>query len=202
MDFLLSLCILIGSVIVHEISHGFTAYLLGDPTAKQLGRLSFNPLRHLDPMGSLVVPILAYLTGGFIFGWAKPVPYDPRNIRQHWGEVAIALAGPLSNICLALLFGLTLRFGLNTTMLSPVLVNVFTTIVFVNLILAFFNLMPIPPLDGSKVLYYFMGPKAYEARIFLEKYGILFLLFFIFFLWGYVIPVVVFFFLLITGIDI
>ena len=201
MDFLLSIIILIGSVILHEIAHGFTAYLLGDPTAKYLGRLSFNPLRHLDPVGSLVVPILAYLTGGFIFGWAKPVPYDPRNIRQHWGEAAIAIAGPLSNIFLALLFGLTLRLGMNAEMLSPLTVHIFTIIVFVNLVLAIFNLMPIPPLDGSKILYFFMGHRAHEARIFLEKYGILFLLFFIFFLWDYVIPVVVFFFNLITGIQ-
>lgn len=200
MDFLLSIIILIGSVIIHEVSHGFAAFCLGDPTAKQLGRLSLNPIRHLDPVGSLVVPILAYFTGGFIFGWAKPIPYDPRNIRQPWGEVVIALAGPLSNIALALLFGLILRFGMSTEVLSLILINVFTTIVFVNLILAIFNLMPIPPLDGSKILYYLMGPKEYQTRIFLEKYGIIFLLFFIFFLWKYVIPVVVFFFSLITGI--
>ncbi len=199
MDFLISIAILIMSVVIHEVSHGYTAYSLGDSTAKNQGRLTFNPLKHLDPIGSFLVPVLFYFTGGFIFGWARPVPYDPRNIHHRWGEAMVAAAGPLSNICVAMAFGFILRFGIPAEILSPVIMNILSTIVFINLILAIFNLVPIPPLDGSKVLFSVLPAHLYAVREFLEKYGMVLLVLFIFFLWQYVFPVVLVVFSLLTG---
>src|SRR3990172_11913600 len=112
MDFLFIIIILIMSVVIHEVSHGYAALALGDPTAKYQGRLTLNPISHLDPIGSFLVPLLGYFVGGFIIGWAKPVPFNPYNLRnQKWGEALVAIAGPLSNIALALFFGLLIRFG-------------------------------------------------------------------------------------------
>src|SRR5262245_29317731 len=110
MDFLFIIIILIMSVVVHEVSHGFAALALGDPTAKYAGRLTLNPFYHLDPIGSVLVPILGYLSGGIIIGWAKPVPFNPYNLRDaRWGEALVALAGPVSNIILAIIFSLIIR---------------------------------------------------------------------------------------------
>src|SRR5574343_1207888 len=106
--------ILLFSVIIHELAHGYVAYSLGDPTAKYEGRLTMNPLKHLDPFGSVILPLLLILSqSSFIIGWAKPVPYNPYNLKnQKWGDAIVALAGPLSNICVALFFGLLIRFGI------------------------------------------------------------------------------------------
>src|SRR3989344_3961412 len=111
-DFIFSILILIFSVVVHEVSHGYVAFLQGDNTAKFAGRLTLNPLKHLEWFGSFLLPLMSYFFGGFIIGWAKPVPFNPYNLRnQKWGEALVAVAGPLSNICLALFFGLLIRFG-------------------------------------------------------------------------------------------
>jgi Zn-dependent protease len=111
LDFIFSIIILIFSVVVHEVSHGFTAYKLGDNTAKYQGRLTLNPLKHLEWFGSFILPIITYVSGGFILGWAKPVPYNPYNLsNQKWGEALVALAGPLSNIFIAIIFGILVRF--------------------------------------------------------------------------------------------
>src|SRR3989344_5222539 len=102
---------LLYSVVIHEVSHGAVAYSLGDPTAKNLGRLTLNPIKHLDMFGSVFLPLISFMLGGFIFGYAKPVPYNPENLRDRkYGPAKVALAGPASNIALAVLFGLTLRF--------------------------------------------------------------------------------------------
>jgi Zn-dependent protease len=143
---------LIFSIIIHEVSHGFAAEMLGDPTARLQGRLTLNPIPHIDPIGSILVPaILVFANAGFLFGWAKPVPYNPYNLRnQKWGEAIVAAAGPGVNFLLALVFGLIVRFGAGT--LSDTFVALAGIVVLVNVMLAFFNLLPIPPLDGSKIL--------------------------------------------------
>src|SRR3989338_330219 len=113
MEFIFVIAILVMSVVIHEVSHGYAALALGDPTAKYQGRLTLNPISHLDPVGSFLVPLLGYFAGDFIIGWAKPVPFNPYNLRnQKWGEAIVAIAGPLSNIFLATIFGLIIRFAL------------------------------------------------------------------------------------------
>lgn len=145
------IAILIFSVIVHEVSHGVAAYALGDMTAKRAGRLTLNPLPHIDPMGSIILPGLMVLTHSpILFGWAKPVPYNPYNFQKggRYGEALVAFAGPGSNFALALIFGLVIRFGfVPEAALTLAFVAVYT-----NILLGIFNLIPIPPLDGSKVL--------------------------------------------------
>ena len=196
--------ILIMSVVIHEVSHGMSALWLGDPTAKYAGRLTLNPLKHLDLWGSFIVPLIMILTLGFGFGWAKPVPYNPYNLRdQQKGPAIVGLAGPLSNIIVALIFGLGARFiSLGSVVKVDIIQNlmqfnfsdlaiavsgslasifflIFVMIVFINVILAFFNLIPIPPLDGSKLLFSII-PLRMETKIVLEQFGFVFLLMFIF----------------------
>jgi Zn-dependent protease len=150
--------ILILSVVIHEVSHGYAANMLGDPTARIAGRLTLNPIKHLDLMGSIIIPGLLVLSGSpFLFGYAKPVPYNPYNLRkyswaQKWGEAIVALAGPSSNIFIALSFGLFVRVGLFFEVVTPAFVEISTVVVFINILLAIINMIPIPPLDGSKVL--------------------------------------------------
>jgi Zn-dependent protease len=141
--------IVVFSAVFHEYCHGWMANFLGDPTAKYAGRLTLNPLRHLDPMGTVIIPLfLLFFLGGFI-GWAKPVPYNPNNLRdQKYGSAKVGGAGPGANFLIALIFGLFLRF-------SPpagFLYLAFAWIVYINIFLGLFNLIPIPPLDGSKLL--------------------------------------------------
>lgn len=203
-DFIFSVAVLIMSVVIHEVSHGQVAYLLGDPTAKYEGRLTLNPLKHLNLFGSVFLPILTYLTGGFIFGWAKPVPYNPYNLRnQKWGPAIVGAAGPLSNIFVAVIFGLFMRFSGFFPILSlGAMIQISAAIVFINLLLAIFNLVPIPPLDGSKVLFAFLPHKWNNIQFFLERYGFFILLFFIFFFFRLLLPIISFLFRIITGLGI
>jgi Zn-dependent protease len=166
--------ILIYSIILHEISHGFVAYRLGDPTAKYEGRLTLNPVSHIDPVGTVLLPLITFLSSGFIFGWAKPVPYNPYNLKDPVkGSIYIALAGPLTNIILALIFAFLYKnFGS----------DVFLDSLRINLILAFFNLLPIPPLDGSKLLLTKIPLEFYQ---YLELYGFVLLILFIYFFFPY-----------------
>lgn len=190
------------SVVIHETSHGYAALYLGDQTAKYAGRLTLNPFKHLDPVGSFLVPFLSYSLGGFIIGWAKPVPYNPHNLRPgRWSEAAVAGAGPLSNIVLALVFAIFLRNIAAGGEINPALIEITTVIVFINILLAFFNLMPIPPLDGSKLLFALFPQKFYEMREFFERHGLILLLIFVFFLWQFIFPLVALIFRLITGIS-
>jgi Zn-dependent protease len=188
-DFIFSILILMFSVVAHEVAHGYSAYLLGDNTAEYQGRLTLNPFKHLEWFGSLVLPTLSYLFGGFIIGWAKPVPFNPYNLKYpRFGEAIVAFAGPLANIMIAVSFGLLVRwFGqdLDTNFASISLLIVFT-----NLLLAVFNLIPIPPLDGSKILFSLFPNSLYKIRAQLEVYGSFLLLFFVFFLWGAIEPIV------------
>jgi Zn-dependent protease len=197
-DFIFSIAILIMSVVIHEVSHGYAASILGDETARYEGRLTLNPIKHLDPFGSVLVPTISYFLGGFIFGWAKPVPYNPHNLRPgRWSEAWVAVAGPLSNISIALFFGLLIRFGF---VANPATLQILALVVFINILLAIFNLMPIPPLDGSKLLFALFPESTLRLRSFFEQYGLILVLFFIFFLWRFIFPVITILFRLITGI--
>lgn len=191
------------SVVFHEVAHGWTAYALGDPTAKYAKRLTLNPLKHLDPVGSILVPLFLVLTRSpFLFGWAKPVPVNPRNFKdQKYGGAKVAIAGPLANISLALIFGLILRF-LPALYIIPGLASIFLYIVQINLILAVFNLIPVPPLDGSHILFTFLPRNAEKIKIFLSQYGLFVLIFIIFFLFKYIIQIVLWLMRLITGISV
>jgi len=148
--------VLIMSVVVHEFSHGYTAYLLGDNTARDSGRLTLNPIKHLDLFGSVVLPLLLVLSNaGFVIGWAKPVPYNPNNLRNvRKGTMLVSVAGVLANLLIAIIFGLLIRFSpflISVSLIGPFL-KIASIIVILNLVLVLFNLIPIPPLDGSKIL--------------------------------------------------
>lgn len=175
------LIVLLFSLVIHEVSHGWMALSLGDHTAKNEGRLSLNPLDHLDPIGSILVPLMLYvatLGHGPLFGWAKPVPVNPFNFRnQKWGTLKVALAGPAANFSVAVFFALLIRF----LPLSPGLVSLLSIVVIYNLLLGFFNLVPIPPLDGSQILFSLLPERFFELRNFLQQYGLVLLMLFIFF---------------------
>jgi Zn-dependent protease len=173
--------ILIFSVILHELAHGYMAFSLGDPTAKYEGRLTFNPLKHLDPFGSVILPLLLFITHvPILIGWAKPVPINPYNFRdQKWGEIKVSLAGPATNFAIAVIFGLLIRFFYG--ILPTNLIEFFVIIVNLNLVLAIFNLVPIPPLDGSWILFHFLPDSFFKVKMFLQQYGTVVLVFFLFF---------------------
>ena len=151
MEFLIAIVIVILSIIFHEVAHGYVANALGDPTAKLQGRLTLNPIPHIDPIGSVLVPGILALSGTpFLIGWAKPVPYNPYNLRHgKWGEALVAFAGPAVNIAIAVLFAILFRLGFLAT---PELLQVGVLVIVANLVLAIINLLPIPPLDGSKIV--------------------------------------------------
>ncbi len=198
-DIVFQIVILIFSVVIHEVSHGYAAYFLGDNTAKYQGRLNLNPLNHLELFGSFILPIVTYLSGGFIIGWAKPVPFNPYNLRdQKWGEAKVAIAGPLSNFFIAIVFGLLIRFGI-AMQFGTAFVYISSTIVLINLVLGTFNLVPIPPLDGSKILFSLLPYDKNYIREFLERNSIYLMLIFIFFLWKFIFPLVGLEFSLLTG---
>jgi len=187
------------SVVIHELAHGYAAHSLGDPTAKIAGRLTLNPLKHLDMMGSFIVPVLTYMVGGFVLGWAKPVPYNPYNLKHKFGDAIVAVAGPLSNFLIALIFGLLLRFNTLKSFLSDPAISLIAMIVLINLILMVFNLVPIPPLDGSKILASLL-PYRYRAFMeTIERYWVFIIVFFILFLWQLIFPVIGFLFKILTG---
>ena len=201
MEFLSQIAVLIMSVVIHEVSHGYAASALGDQTARWEGRLTLNPFKHLDPVGSFIIPVIAYMTAGVIFGWARPVPYNPYNLRPgRWSEAMVAAAGPLSNISVALIFGLMLRSGVTLGWANESFIQITAVIVLINIVLAVFNLIPIAPLDGSKLLFALFPEKTASFRTFFERYGLWLVLFFIFFLWQYLFPVIALAFKLITGI--
>jgi Zn-dependent protease len=204
MEFIFAIAILMMSVILHEVSHGYVAYILGDSTAKYAGRLSLNPLKHLDIFGSILLPAFTYLTGGFIIGWAKPVPFNPYNLRnQKWGPAIVAAAGPLTNLLIVAIFGIALQLSGVISFLPVSFFQLAILIVFVNLQLAILNLVPIPPLDGSRLISALLPLRWQRIQYTLERYSFIFVLIFIFFIWPYLfLPIVSFLFKLITGLNI
>ncbi|PIP73704.1 MAG: site-2 protease family protein [Candidatus Lloydbacteria bacterium CG22_combo_CG10-13_8_21_14_all_47_15] len=200
-SFVFSIAVLIMSVVIHELSHGYAAETLGDPTARIAGRLTVNPLKHLDMVGSFIVPVATYLLGGFILGWAKPVPYNPYNLSGgRWGPALVAAAGPFANIILAVIFSVILRvFGGS---FDPAVAGLVSLIVLINLVLAVFNIVPVPPLDGSKILFAALPIKWRGLEIFLERNWLLFVVLLILFLWEFIVPLVFFLFRLLTGVGV
>jgi Zn-dependent protease len=171
MSLLLSLCIFFFAVIIHEYAHGWVAWKLGDSTARFMGRLTLNPLAHIDPLGTVFLPLILIVTHSpVLFGWAKPVPVDFFNLNNpKRGMVWVGLAGPAANIFLAIVLALLLKIPLLTA--SSFAVSILTTAIMANLVLAVFNLMPLPPLDGSRIM---MGLLPYNLGVEyakIEPYG-------------------------------
>ncbi len=194
LQFLLTLPALLVSLVFHEMAHGYVAYRLGDNTAKQLGRLSLNPIRHLDAFGTLVLFLTFFTSGGrMLFGWAKPVPINPNRFTRasvQRGMMWTGAAGPLANLMVAAASALLLRMLYDTQHFTHALISgdLFATGLFrvfqLNVILMVFNLMPVPPLDGSRVVGGFLGREAYMRWAGLDRYGMLFVMLFLFLLIG------------------
>lgn len=197
MDFIFYFLIIVPSAIIHEYAHGLAADMLGDPTARYAGRLTVNPIPHIDLWGTILMPIiLSILTGGrFLFAYAKPVPYNPYNLKnQKWGPAMVAIAGPAANLLLAIAFAIVVR------VLPPSnFTSILSIIVYANIMLTIFNLVPVPPLDGSKILYALLPDSARGVRDFLDKHGFIILLFFIFFLFELIAPLIEGLFRLLVG---
>ena len=196
---LFSVIVLILSVTIHEYMHGFAANQLGDPTAKNMGRLTLNPIKHLDLFGSILLPLSLLLVGSpFLFGWAKPVPYNPNNLSDRkYGDAKVAAAGPLANLIMAILFAVVFRFLDPSSMFSYLV----SEIVIINLILMVFNLVPLPPLDGSKILACFLSAKWRMKLMYMDNRISMILVFiFIFFGFQFIEPVIYWLFWLLTGV--
>lgn len=173
-----TLIVLLFSIIIHEIAHGSVALKLGDNTAKYAGRLTLNPLKHIDPLGTIILPLLlSLMRSPIIIGWAKPVPINPFNFRdQKWGMLKVSLAGPGTNFLVAIIFGLAIRF----ISLPENLVMLFGIIVLYNFAWGLFNLIPISPLDGIHILFTFLPDRFNRLKLFLSQYGLFIFLFFLF----------------------
>ncbi|MFH1713489.1 MAG: site-2 protease family protein [Candidatus Jacksonbacteria bacterium] len=181
--------VIIPSVIIHEVAHGVVALWLGDDTAKRAGRLTLNPISHIDFFGTIILPLsMIFLSTGMMFGYAKPVPYNPYNLKSEKDELKIALAGPLSNFIFACVFSIFGRIIFNVYSLEKAAI-LFGLVALINIGLAIFNLIPIPPLDGSKLLYLIIPKENVQLRAFLDRYGLFLLLFFIFFGIRFISPV-------------
>jgi Zn-dependent protease len=181
-DLLYLVPIVLVSLTAHEVSHGWVAYRMGDPTAKSMGRLSLNPLKQLDPIGSLMF-IVTYLAFGAPFGWAKPVPISTRYFKNRQrGMAIVGAAGPAANFILAVVFGVILRFAGQPlydagTSVTNVVLNALFLMVQINIVLGIFNLIPIPPLDGSRVLGAFLPRQAYEYWLAIDRYAFMIFIF-------------------------
>lgn len=196
--------VLIFSIVIHEFSHGWMADRLGDPTARYMGRLTLNPLPHIDLWGSIIVPLVLYFSNvGFIVGWAKPVPYNPYNLRdQKKGPALVSLAGPGANLLVAAVFGILIRTMHSVDPIAYAdLIQFFAMIVIYNVLLAVFNLVPLPPLDGAKILEYFLPQSLQGVMRTLENNYMLFLLLFIFFGFDLILPVVYTVFSFLSGLS-
>ena len=197
MNLIIVLLIILGSVILHELAHGIVAYWLGDNTAKDSGRLSFNPIKHIDPYMSILVPVVLYLLKAPIFGGAKPVPVNYANLKwREWGMALVALVGPLTNFLIALVAFLIGHFtGIIYNSSNEILNFIFTELIFINLGFMIFNLIPIPPLDGSRILYAISPDGFRNVLASIEHYGFI-IVYMLIFLFGEV-----FSHLMINGMD-
>lgn len=198
--------VLIMSVVIHEVAHGYAALRYGDHTAELQGRLTLNPLKHLDLYGSVILPLLLILTHApFLIGWAKPVPYNPENFdpaKRRVATIWVASAGILTNLAIVVFFSIVIRLSVAGIIVPSNFIPFCAVIVLLNIVLAIFNLIPIPPLDGSKIFFNLGGYKTLKIERFFEKYSLIVLLFFIFFLWQFITPVIFWLFRLFTGLAI
>lgn len=193
---LIQIGVLLFSVVMHEVAHGWTAFKMGDPTAKYEGRLTLNPIKHMDPVGSVLVPLLTFFLPGPVFGWAKPVPINPYNFSdRRRGEILVSLAGPASNMILGIVAGLSLRVvppgNLGFYLLQYLSI--------INIFLAFFNLTPIPPLDGSHILINIWPGDRSRIRYLFQRYGSFLLIIFLVLGIGWLSPVSYKLFHLVSG---
>ncbi len=190
--------VLIYSVVLHELAHGYMARSMGDRTAEQMGRLTLNPIAHLDMFGSIVLPLLSNILGGFMFGYAKPVPYNPSALSdRRFGPAKVAVAGPMVNLALAVLAGLAIRVAGGGA--SELLVEMLSYVVWINIVLAFFNLIPIPPLDGHWLLMTFLPARFHDLKVALYRYQIFFLVILLFVVFPMLTPVMSWLFAILTG---
>jgi Zn-dependent protease len=184
----LMVVVLLFSIIIHEVAHGYVALLNGDPTARMLGRITLNPGPHIDPVGTILLPLILLLShAGILFGWARPVPVNPLNYRNYrWGEITVSAAGPLSNLALAAMFAFLLRLGLG----NAGLMKLASYGVSINIFLALFNLVPIPPLDGSHILAILLPRDLARLYAYLEPVGfiLILVLFYTGILWAIIMP--------------
>lgn len=180
--------VLIISIILHEIAHGYMADRLGDPTARLQGRLSLNPLVHIDWIGSVILPFFLVISGApFVLGWAKPVPFNPYNMKNpKWGAVLVAIAGPLTNIAIAVVGAITLQL-FSLSMGAAFFVN---SIIITNIALAVFNMVPLPPLDGHHLLYAVLPNRFHQLKSFLSRYSFVLLIIFIMYGWRFISPII------------
>jgi Zn-dependent protease len=194
----LQIVILIYSVVLHELAHGLAARAMGDRTAEHMGRLTLNPFKHLDLFGSFILPLLSRMTLGVMFGYAKPVPYNPYNLSdRRYGAAKVAMAGPMVNLVLAALFALVLRWQGDA--LTPLAGELIVSAVLINLVLALFNLMPVPPLDGHWLLMTFLPARFNGLKITLYRYQWVVLAICIFFVFPALWPVIAGLFQLLAG---
>ncbi len=203
-NFFFQIIILIFSVMIHEVCHGLMALSFGDKTAEYEGRLTLNPIKHIDYVGSIFLPLFLWIVGSpFLIGWAKPVPYNPYNLRNRKiAEPLVALAGPLSNILLAFIFGIAIRFLAPMNLLNDQLVMIFAFITLVNISLAIFNLIPIPPLDGSKILFSFLPVRGrFIFSDMAARYGFIAIVALMFFLPNILSPIIFKIFTAFTGLN-
>lgn len=175
---IISVLCFVPAIVLHEVAHGYAAAKLGDPTAKNRGRLSLNPLKHIDPFGTVIMPLMLMAMGGPVFGFAKPVPYNPsyfKNVRK--GEAIVGLAGPAANLAMAVVAAVALRAllpALSTGFLASqggYILTFLIMFVMINLYLMFFNLLPVPPLDGSSVIALFLNDKQMVAYYRVQQYA-------------------------------
>jgi len=201
-DIVFYILILLFSIVIHEVSHGFMAEYFGDNTARNAGRLTLNPIPHIDPIGSVILPAILVLSHAPVFfGWAKPVPYNPHNLRNlKWGTFWVAAAGVIANLFIAIVFGIIIRLSFSFS-LPDGFYFITSTVVLMNLALAVFNLVPIPPLDGSKILFTLLPASFYPFIIFMEQYALVLLLIFIFFFIDLLYPILIFLYQIVTGLS-
>lgn len=185
---LVYIVMLVFSIVLHEMAHGYAADWLGDPTARLKGRLSLNPLVHIDWLGSVILPLFLVLSGSpFLLGWAKPVPFNPNNMtNRRWGGALVAVAGPITNIIIAILGALVLQF----ITLGAGGVMFITSLVITNIALAVFNMVPIPPLDGHHILFALIPERFNELKSTLRQYSFVILIIFVIFGWRLIEPVI------------